>query len=72
VSYSPPGTTLVLLLAGVGVILMTVLLIVELTLWRRRRAGDWTARDRIPGPEPDVVGVLVESAGQPRSWPAWW
>ena len=60
-SYTPPGTTLGLALAGVGVTLMTVLLIVELTLWRRRRAGERTGRDAIPGLEPEAGGAAVES-----------
>jgi hypothetical protein len=48
-SYRPPGTTLGLLLAGGGVALMTALLILELILWRRRRAQGLAARDASPG-----------------------
>jgi uncharacterized membrane protein YfhO len=51
-SFRPPGTTLGLVLAALGVALMSALMIFEVIFWRRRRERGRTGQAGIPGDEP--------------------
>jgi len=52
-SFRPPGTTLGLVLASLGVALMTALMVFEVIFWRRRRERDRTGHAGTPGVEPE-------------------
>jgi len=51
-SFRPPGTTLGLVLAAVGVALMSALMIFEVIFWRRRRDRGRTGQVGTPGGQP--------------------
>jgi hypothetical protein len=52
-SFRPPGTTLGLVLAALGVALMTALMIFELIFWVRLRDSGRTGQGRAPGAQPE-------------------
>jgi hypothetical protein len=62
-SFRPPGMTLGLVLAALGVALLVVLVILELGFWRRRRFRGRAGQDGTPGAELESSDVAAAALG---------
>ena len=56
-SFRPPGTTLGLVMAALGLVLLATLIVLELVFWRRRRPSERTAGSQSTRAEPQARDV---------------